>query len=568
MEIIVKSPENRNNKWISADKFGMDINSIDNTKVLNDAIEYCRLNGINCLKIPNGVYKFDNPENINFHDLHNFSFEGCASEFIFSSPGQFHIMNCDIVTFHDIYIDWDWNKKRLASLIKIVSCNHKNRSLIVEFIELDCVDPKIEFVNMNQFDSIELTAGTEGGKEFWADKLIIENIITTESPNRLKIIFSEGSFSGVKKNEIYLVRHQNRQKPFFLINDSQHIIFEDITVYSVPGKCFYVCGESHHIKFSECKIKLRNGENRRLSSDADGIHVAESCGFILIEKCDFSFMGDDSVNIHDCLGFVSEMRNPKELVLDNKLNCRCGDTFNVRRRNFEIFHKTSRLIEMKCESNYFIYIFEEDLPVEIKEGYMLSNTRFSSSNYIIRNNYFHDHRARGLLLQAGNGLIENNTFYGLQGAAIYIMTETLRNLWYEGNGAKNITIRNNIFKNCNKNNWTSIIDIMAVIPDLDSDYPVFEDIVIIENLFKDFISSAFFINKAKNVSITNNSFLTEKKIRSGTEKCGVIYVNSSSDVIIKNNKWFLSDNMPNGGIIDYNPGGDGSLYRAIAKVQL
>ena len=62
------------------------------------------------------------------------------------------------------------------------------------------------------------------------------------------------------------------------------------------------------------------------------------------------------------------------------------------------------------------------------------------------------------MLQCSHGFVENNRFYRQQGASIYVMLELLHGLWFEGSGVDGLTIRNNIFINCNCANWSSVID--------------------------------------------------------------------------------------------------------------
>jgi hypothetical protein len=53
----------------------------------------------------------------------------------------------------------------------------------------------------------------------------------------------------------------------------------------------------------------------------------------------------------------------------------------------------------------------------------LPRLRFGSHNYVIRSSYFHENRARGLLLQTAGGLVEGNRFFHDQMAALHLTAD-------------------------------------------------------------------------------------------------------------------------------------------------
>jgi hypothetical protein len=67
---------------------------------------------------------------------------------------------------------------------------------------------------------------------------------------------------------------------------------------------------------------------------------------------------------------------------------------------------------------------------------------------VIRNNQFHDNRARALLIGASDALIENNVIERVTAEAILIPADT--GPWYEGPGAQNVTIKNNRISDVNR----------------------------------------------------------------------------------------------------------------------
>lgn len=99
------------------------------------------------------------------------------------------------------------------------------------------------------------------------------------------------------------------------------------------------------------------------------------------------------------------------------------------------------------------------MPESVAEGWTAYNTECNSSNYVIRNNYFHENSARGLLLQSSNGLCENNRFFKTMAQAIKVVMDIEPTLWQEGTGVDNLIIRNNTFEKCNYSDWGTVIEI-------------------------------------------------------------------------------------------------------------
>lgn len=561
MNFVVEQPDLQDAIIVNAAEFGVSEASLDNTVALNKAIMYCKKYQASVLEVAKGYYRFDNTETINLQDMHNFCLNGNESEFIFSNLGYFRLNNCDHVLLKDITVDWDWDKERLASLARVINISEDYEYIDFEFPELESVDTNLCFYSMNQYDNVTLSPGTENGQEFWIEKLASVKVEKGENANQLRVFPAKGSFPNLSVEDLFLVRHTPRRGVAFKACDCSNLTYLRVNIYSSPGNCFMISGETHHFKLDTCKICLRPNSNRRMSSDADGLHIVQSKGYIIVENCDFSFMGDDAVNIHDCMGFVLKRIDDYNLQLENTSVGNVGDIFEIRRPDFSKTGDVLELLKINDENNGSQLTFSNKIPSYIGETYMVVNTRFNSSNYIIRNNYFHHNRARGLLLQCSNGLVEGNKFSCIQGAAIYVMMETLRNFWYEGIGVDNLMICNNVFENCNVNDWSSIIDIMAVIPDKKSEYPIFTNITIENNLFDEFPSGVIFINKSRDIKIKSNTFKSNMNRITNKNNRGHFYIYNSSDIIIENNIWKSSPYIISPGFINTDPKGDGGLYR-------
>ena len=60
-------------------------------------------------------------------------------------------------------------------------------------------------------------------------------------------------------------------------------------------------------------------EPRMISTCADGLNIAFATKGPTIEGCHFSFMGDDSVNLHGATFVVLEQKAPNELLWPGRI---------------------------------------------------------------------------------------------------------------------------------------------------------------------------------------------------------------------------------------------------------
>ncbi|MHB1485302.1 MAG: right-handed parallel beta-helix repeat-containing protein [Saccharofermentanales bacterium] len=560
MDFIIKTPDPEGAVLVDANEFGLSEASFDNTLALNEALDHCRQFDKSELNIKKGVYRFDNTQKLNIHDIDDFTFNANDSEFIFKKSSYFVINNCNQIMIHDLIIDWDWDNERIADLGRVVYCDPENRFVEIDFIEVEEANENFPWYSLNQFDETALTPGVENGNHYVFGTCKILKVEKTDRKSVLRAYPEKGSLQGIKEGEIYLIQHIRGPAPVFHVNDSTHVTFEDVIIYSASCAGYIITGDTHHYRINRCLIGLRPGTNRRMSSAADAIHVASSQGFCIIENCDFSFMGDDAVNIHDCIGLLDEIISSHEILASVSPHFKIGDVCELRKSDFgpgSLFLTVTGF--SKNPEGKHVITFKETIPESTDPDSIIINTRYNSANYIIRNNYFHENRSRGLLLQNDNGLVENNRFYKTQAPAIYVMLEILKGLWAEGTGAQNIVIKGNTFEQCNIADWFSILDIRcelfsnwekAIIPanlrnEKHNPFPIFRNIEITGNKFIDFPGYVFYIYTAENVTIENNHFSSNMKRNAINPNCGSVFVHSSKNIKIINNISILSQSLAN-----------------------
>lgn len=235
---------------------------------------------------------------------------------------------------------------------------------------------------------------------------------------------------------------------------------------------------------------------RLISANADGFNSSDTRRGPILEDCEFSYLGDDSVNLHGpvlpvgqwldatTLDTIMAARNNRVDLLsrpgDEVRFLRAPDYRIVATRRIarveRIEENATRWVDLafktwsasgthpKAEN---ISIFRVTLAPasssDLATDPNLTDTSrlfvdfpaLAAPGYIIRNNYFHDHRARALRIQASNGLIANNRIERIKQAGISVGPEYT--FWREAGWVNNVIIEKNILRDIaeGSNAWAS-----------------------------------------------------------------------------------------------------------------
>jgi hypothetical protein len=247
------------------------------------------------LFVPKGVYRFTSGATIEIKDLSDFIFDGGGSTFLFhqihGGSGGMYIGTCSRCIFSNFNLDWDWNIDPLASIGKITAVAPDRSYFEMRFETTAPLDPK-RWVTMNALDE-KLRAPGIGGE--WGG--FTPKRIGSLDPQTVRVWPSWPI--GVKAVQLYLLRHYTYEKHGVVMGHNTHLSLQDVSIFSFPGIGFIVGGDQHHFECVRCRVTFPENQRRPITTTADGFHVAQSQGFIRLQDCDFGYMGDDGVNIHD-----------------------------------------------------------------------------------------------------------------------------------------------------------------------------------------------------------------------------------------------------------------------------
>ncbi|MCQ2446032.1 MAG: right-handed parallel beta-helix repeat-containing protein [Clostridia bacterium] len=534
MELNFTIDEPRITQMINGADFGVVPENRDNTEALQAAFDYMAEHPGTRLTLTRATYRFATAKRIVMKAITDGMFDGCGAELVWSAKGYFDLVSCKRFEVRNLFIDWDWEGAyRLADMIRVVGKGEGWTEF--EHFEVEEVQ-KNPWQSINQYDPVFLTPGCENGKEYEINYLTPATKKIEYPGGNHSILYHDGLLEDAEIGEVYCLRYEMYGTNAFVTMASEHITFRDVTVWSVPGMAFIVTAATKYFHFDRCVVAKKPGANRNISATTDSMHIGNSGGYAIVENCDFSFAGDDGINIHDNVGLITEKIDERTFIVQTRLNCLEGDTIGLLRDDICDIDFTAKVEKLeKLDAKYQRITFDRPLPEGCGVNWVTFNTKFSTRNYIFRNNYFHENRARGLLLGASCGLVENNVIYRTQGPAIWTVVD-IEPRWSEGTGVHDLTVRNNKFIDCDVNAWASCVYIRTLIPAGDSPAPVFRDITYENNVFENCPSYAMSIRSAANVKLIGNTFRTSAPRKNEHEERGAIEIEKCKDVEIRDNK--------------------------------
>lgn len=545
----IARPNEKSCRSVNASDFGVSTAADDNYSAFCKAIEYCKANPNITLKVDGGKYYFRTDKSIMLDGLKNVLIDADGAQFIFENPNYFHIVNCNCIEIRGLGITWNLDVSRLASLVKIRNASKESHSFELEFTELNEVSADIPIMAFTKYDSETLTPGT---RQDFKENYVYQfpgSIKTVEKTghNVLKVTH-DGSLDNYTDGEVYLLRHHVYGGNAFNVYNTSNITFSGIKLYAVAGMGWLIENRSEHFQLLGCVIGLDpEHDDNRISTTADGVHIANTNGKFRISGCDFSFMGDDDVNVHDNIATVTDKLDEKTVeIYTNANNFAAGDTAIFSSKGFDRLGFSAEVTSVEGKK----LTFDKELPDYIVKDCIVSNGSIDSGNYVISGNYFHENRARGLLLQSNNGLCENNRFYKTMANPIKVIMDISSGLWLEGTGVNGLVIRNNSFVECNVVEWSAQISISTNIDGKSADSTLFYNITVENNSFDNFYGRLVDASNVSNLKICGNR-VNNKDGSYEARRGRIIIRQSCSRVTISNNEYKASVKAPFQRLIEF-----------------
>lgn len=251
-----------------------------------------------------------------------------------------------------------------------------------------------------------------------------------------------------------LVRHVFTNHAFHCLG-CQNVTVQSVTITSAPGMGFVFENGGTNISLIGNTIAptcAPNCSSAEPSLIADAAHFADISGNILLENNDFGWQGDDDLNVTGLL---------VPAVLDSDLSgagpwLQVGAAWQGRLWTMAVGSNVSLfdaglsalgVVKVLAVNPASGMIELSSLPSNTT-NFIIARTDGIPKNVVIRNNQFHDNRARGILIGGSDALIENNLIERVTMEAVLIPADT--GPWYEGPGAQHVKIQGNTITNVNR----------------------------------------------------------------------------------------------------------------------
>ena len=476
---------------VQSGSFGMLESATDNTGPFLAAIDYCRANPNTRLVIAPGVYRFTQTYKIVLQGLRNVCIEGEGAKFIFCKPGrQIHVRNCEGLEIHGLAIDHDRVNDPIDDVAVVRNADPNAHTLDFCFFEKTEVDAEMVLKAATQCDPQSLTFGAPGSeKEVYFTNLEQPILhVAKVSPNVLRVTH-DGCMDSFADGETYILRHHIYDGEGICTENSAHVTYSGMKIYGGTG-CFFVFGVgASHFQILDTTVGVdpQDTTGAHVSAAADAIHIANTNGRFRVEGCDISRQGDDALNVHDGLGYIHAVEGDTVQMYASAFKLSAGDTLRFKDAAFQDIPDFSAVIVSADTSGKLKTVrFDRDVSAVLRPGFIACNAAADSSGYVLRNNYIHENRARGFLLQSSCGLCENNRFYKTQMQAIKIVVDIIPELWQEGTGVNTLEIRGNTFDRCVVGENSEVITLSTHLNGRSADGYAFENIDVVGNTFSAF----------------------------------------------------------------------------------
>ncbi len=503
---FIQSPRQEALETVPVARFGASPAKEDNAGALNDAFAYCKDHPGTRLLFEKGVYYVAGP--LTLEGVSDVLVDGNGAEILYCyGSSLLSLRRCACVEVKDLAFDWDWDKRPLGAVARAVAVKGEKNTIDFVF-DVPAYAREDMLYAISQSDPDTDTYGAKGVyiETYEGQNPDIIKQVTKIGDDTLRVVHN-GTLSHFAGSSFILRSTAYGGSLIDVYEACRDITLNGLKLYGGTGMGIIVGERTSHFALRNIFIgpDPAHADTRVTSLDADAVHISDSDGCFLIENCDFSRQGDDDVNINSGVGWIHSADGKTVLFeADGSMNADPGDTMVFRDADFNMT-EVSAVVETseRLEDGMRRVTFRDALPKEVTEGWFLFNRDNTGGNYVIRNNYFHEHRARSLLLQTSDGLVENNTFYKTTHNAIKIVMD-INGVWHEGTGADNITVRNNKFIECAVIG-TEVIEVGTKLLEKSNRSTAFTNIRIENNEFRDICGNLLVVNNVNNFVFRNNT---------------------------------------------------------------
>ena len=574
-DFVVDMPNNPKGATVNAADFGVKAGEKDLITKLNNAIAHCKKIGAAKLVLDRGTYYFDEEKSVEMKGISDFEFDGGGSTFVYyktnGKVNNMNIQNCQRIKVHNFNMDWDWQKSPLASIVKLVAINDKGKDKYVdfEFTEYDDFPKKdCKIINLSLYNEKTQTVGMEGSFDVYYDFGVGNEVIVPKKEwlkgNLLRLHLPK-IHKKYRVGQFFRMQHYYYTMGGIHMKNNRHLTLENVNIWSCCGFALAVYDYQQYWQFKNVNIvKPKNAYRRAITCTADHCNISNTLGFFKMENCEISFGADDCINFNDKSAYATRKDDytlqTRGMMGFTKSAYNKGANVELRHDDFSPANYTGRIVDRKeidAKKGIYLLCFDRKLPKAKNTGFVLFNRNFGTRNMIVRNCYFHDNRARGVIIECSDVTLENCRFKHNEHGAMKIESGYTNHLWSEGFGANNIVIRNCTFEDgCPDGvvDYKKARDIFIGSYSRRNSfqyqtmYPIVDGLLFENNTFIDTYGVMATVSSAGNVVFANNTFIAKTPRKNEKDYRGSIFVAFASNVKVVNNTWVESPLVKTPGV--------------------
>ena len=337
-----------------------------------------------------------------------------------------------------------------------------------------------------------------------------------------------------------IVRHQVYGHDAFVFQGCTNVLMENVTVHAVPGMAV-IGWDSRDLTVRHLAVVPSDGG--WMSATADAMHFGACRGTVVVEDSTFAGMGDDAINIHGMYGLVTARVDDRTIAVArarlhpyyDKVRTAwdtpaAGDVLEYG-GGAEPLLARGRLTVAESQvdglSGRTLVKVEGCLPADVGEGTVLANLSTAPS-VRIRRCQVRGNRARGLLLQSRDVVVEDCGFEDVSGAGIQVCADG--GDWWECLGARDVRITGCTFRRCNYGvaRRVAALDIFSDLRQgRQSAAGVHQGLCVSNNTFEANAGAAIGVGSADGVEVSGNRIVCPKP--------PAIVIDNSRNVVVRGN---------------------------------
>ena len=446
----------------------------DAVPAIRAAVAYCAKTGASRLVLPGGElrlrpdraeekYQFisNNDESLkriafDLEGMRDFTIEGAGTKLLFSGfISPFNLERCRNVTIRDLSIDYT-RTFHSAGIVRAAGPGWLDVEFPGEYVcdlsdgclrFLDDEGTAYPFSSLLEFDAVKREPAFHVD-DYWLAK---HTIVARQQPGGLVRIFRDDLKAGI--GNIMVFGAARRLNPGFTISDSEGIAIRDVNLYHCGGMGV-IAQRSRDIELHRLRVVPAPGKGRVISITADATHFVNCGGYIRLLDCTFENQKDDATNIHGLYMPVDSITAPDRALLRWGHAGQYGVDFLVPGMRVEVVdnmnletyaHLTVESVN-RINKNYTEVKFAEPLPERAGKSHLIAADE-DYPEVLVRGCRMSGNRARGLLLGSRGRIVIERNYFHIAGAAV--LFEGDGNYWFEQSGVRDVSIRDNVFENCN-----------------------------------------------------------------------------------------------------------------------